>query len=228
MYLYIKSVRYDYISHHMRLLRHGDTGVTAGGHHYYSIASLYTRRRTLSLGRVVLLVVFFFVTCCCPLGVFSKSSTALMMQQQQQAVQAVNKPFSMVSSNNTVSSVQSNDRSNGIDVILPTATFDDESAAVAAVVDDEQQQQQHPVPVPVRLEELKQREAELAALLTAVRREKLAAIRSKPLTIGIVGFGRFGQFIGTYVNVACTSLHEMHILSLALAVASLVYLYKML
>lgn len=46
-----------------------------------------------------------------------------------------------------------------------------------------------------RLEELKQREAELARQLAAVRMEKLSALRAKPLTIGIVGFGRFGQFI---------------------------------
>mmetsp|Transcript_24242 Transcript_24242/g.57384 ORF Transcript_24242/g.57384 Transcript_24242/m.57384 type:complete len:557 (-) Transcript_24242:2513-4183(-) len=46
-----------------------------------------------------------------------------------------------------------------------------------------------------RLEELKQREAELAEQLAAIRMEKLSALRSKPLTIGIVGYGRFGQFI---------------------------------
>jgi arogenate dehydrogenase (NADP+) len=46
-----------------------------------------------------------------------------------------------------------------------------------------------------RLEELKQQEAELARQLKAIRMEKLAALRSRPLTIGIVGFGRFGQFI---------------------------------
>lgn len=46
-----------------------------------------------------------------------------------------------------------------------------------------------------RLEELKQQEAELAKQLAAVRMEKLSALRSKPLTIGIIGFGRFGQFI---------------------------------
>jgi arogenate dehydrogenase (NADP+), plant len=46
-----------------------------------------------------------------------------------------------------------------------------------------------------RLEELKQREAELAKQLALVRMEKLSALRSKPLTIGIIGFGRFGQFI---------------------------------
>lgn len=46
-----------------------------------------------------------------------------------------------------------------------------------------------------RLEELKQQEAELARQLAAIRMEKLAALRSRPLTIGIIGFGRFGQFI---------------------------------
>jgi arogenate dehydrogenase (NADP+), plant len=60
-----------------------------------------------------------------------------------------------------------------------------------------------------KLEVLKQLEAELAAQLALVRREKLAAIRSRPLTIGIVGFGRFGQFIAKtfakYGNVVVTS-----------------------
>jgi arogenate dehydrogenase (NADP+), plant len=60
-----------------------------------------------------------------------------------------------------------------------------------------------------KLEALKQLEAELAAQLALVRREKLAAIRSRPLTIGIVGFGRFGQFIAKtfakYGNVVVTS-----------------------
>ena len=60
-----------------------------------------------------------------------------------------------------------------------------------------------------RLEELKQREQELAAQLAAVRREKLSAIRSRPLTIGVVGFGRFGQFIARtfakYGRVVVTS-----------------------
>jgi prephenate dehydrogenase len=46
-----------------------------------------------------------------------------------------------------------------------------------------------------RLEGLKQREAELSSLLAEVRREKLETLRSRPLCIGIVGFGRFGQFI---------------------------------
>jgi arogenate dehydrogenase (NADP+) len=60
-----------------------------------------------------------------------------------------------------------------------------------------------------KLEELKQREAELSDLLAAVRREKLSAIRSRPLTIGVVGFGRFGQFIARtfakYGRVVVTS-----------------------
>ncbi|EEC50356.1 prephenate dehydrogenase [Phaeodactylum tricornutum CCAP 1055/1] len=60
-----------------------------------------------------------------------------------------------------------------------------------------------------KLEELKQKEAELASLLAAVRREKLSALRSRPLTIGVVGFGRFGQFIARtfakYGRVVVTS-----------------------
>uniref|UniRef100_A0A7S1ZVD2 Prephenate/arogenate dehydrogenase domain-containing protein n=1 Tax=Trieres chinensis TaxID=1514140 RepID=A0A7S1ZVD2_TRICV len=46
-----------------------------------------------------------------------------------------------------------------------------------------------------KIEKLKQREATLARLLAEVRLEKLATLRSRPLTIGVVGFGRFGQFI---------------------------------
>lgn len=45
------------------------------------------------------------------------------------------------------------------------------------------------------LEKLKQREAQLARLLSSVRQEKLSTLRSRPLKIGVVGFGRFGQFI---------------------------------
>jgi len=60
-----------------------------------------------------------------------------------------------------------------------------------------------------KLEALKQREAQLAAQLAAVRREKLSALRSRPLTIGIMGFGRFGQFIAKtfakYGNIVVTS-----------------------
>jgi len=46
-----------------------------------------------------------------------------------------------------------------------------------------------------KLEKLKQREAELAKLLAEVRLEKLQVLRDRPLRIGIMGFGRFGQFI---------------------------------
>ena len=46
-----------------------------------------------------------------------------------------------------------------------------------------------------KIEELKQREAALSRLLAAVRMEKLEALRSRPLNIGVVGFGRFGQFM---------------------------------
>ena len=48
---------------------------------------------------------------------------------------------------------------------------------------------------PGRIERLKQREAELACMLASIQREKLAVLRSRPLKIGVVGFGRFGQFI---------------------------------
>lgn len=60
-----------------------------------------------------------------------------------------------------------------------------------------------------KLEALKQREAELAEQLAAVRREKLDTLRSRPLSIGVVGFGRFGQFIAKtftkYGRVVVTS-----------------------
>lgn len=60
-----------------------------------------------------------------------------------------------------------------------------------------------------KLDKLKQREAELSRLLADVRREKLDEIRSRPLTIGVIGFGRFGQFIARtfskYGNVVVTS-----------------------
>eukprot|EP00590_Aulacoseira_subarctica_P007614 CAMPEP_0172416966 /NCGR_PEP_ID=MMETSP1064-20121228/3480_1 /TAXON_ID=202472 /ORGANISM="Aulacoseira subarctica , Strain CCAP 1002/5" /LENGTH=335 /DNA_ID=CAMNT_0013154985 /DNA_START=153 /DNA_END=1160 /DNA_ORIENTATION=+ len=52
-----------------------------------------------------------------------------------------------------------------------------------------------------KLEEMKQREAELIRSLDIVRQEKLALLRQRPLTIGIVGFGRFGQFMArTFVK----------------------------
>jgi len=55
-----------------------------------------------------------------------------------------------------------------------------------------------------KLEELKNKEATLSRMLAAIRREKLDALRSKPLNIGVVGFGRFGQFIAqTFHEHAC-------------------------
>jgi predicted dinucleotide-binding enzyme len=45
------------------------------------------------------------------------------------------------------------------------------------------------------LEELKQQEAELSRQLAEIYMEKLVALQSRPLIIGIIGFGRFGQFI---------------------------------
>mmetsp|Transcript_25644 Transcript_25644/g.38492 ORF Transcript_25644/g.38492 Transcript_25644/m.38492 type:complete len:416 (-) Transcript_25644:687-1934(-) len=60
-----------------------------------------------------------------------------------------------------------------------------------------------------KLEALKRREAVLARLLADVRNEKLSALRDRPLTIGVVGFGRFGQFIAKtfakYGRVVATS-----------------------
>lgn len=59
------------------------------------------------------------------------------------------------------------------------------------------------------LEKLKQEEARLSSLLAQVRQQKLSVLQSRPLTIGIIGFGRFGQFIGKsfskYGNVIGTS-----------------------
>ena len=60
-----------------------------------------------------------------------------------------------------------------------------------------------------KLEALKQLETELALQLAAVRQEKLRTIQSRPLTIGVIGFGRFGQFIAQtfqkYGRVVVTS-----------------------
>lgn len=54
-----------------------------------------------------------------------------------------------------------------------------------------------------RLEELKRREVELQELIELLRREKLKEINTYPLTIGIVGFGNFGQFLAkTFVKYA--------------------------
>ncbi|KAL9181051.1 hypothetical protein ACHAXT_009856 [Thalassiosira profunda] len=59
------------------------------------------------------------------------------------------------------------------------------------------------------LERLKQEEKNLASLLASVRQQKLSVLRSRPLKIGVVGFGRFGQFIAKsfakYGNVVGTS-----------------------
>lgn len=48
-----------------------------------------------------------------------------------------------------------------------------------------------------RLQELKRREEELMELLAALRQEKSAEILTQPLTIGVVGFGNFGQFLSS-------------------------------
>ena len=59
------------------------------------------------------------------------------------------------------------------------------------------------------LERLKKEEQRLSSLLDTIRQQKLAVLRSRPLSIGIIGFGRFGQFIGQYFtkygNVIATS-----------------------
>lgn len=59
------------------------------------------------------------------------------------------------------------------------------------------------------LEKLKQEEARLSSMLASVRQQKLAVLRSRPLNIGVIGFGRFGQFIAksftNYGNVIGTS-----------------------
>mmetsp|Transcript_39942 Transcript_39942/g.93757 ORF Transcript_39942/g.93757 Transcript_39942/m.93757 type:complete len:356 (-) Transcript_39942:480-1547(-) len=46
-----------------------------------------------------------------------------------------------------------------------------------------------------KLLDIKTREAKLFRLLAEVRQEKAIALASQPLNIGVVGFGRFGQFI---------------------------------
>mmetsp|Transcript_3447 Transcript_3447/g.7594 ORF Transcript_3447/g.7594 Transcript_3447/m.7594 type:complete len:421 (-) Transcript_3447:1127-2389(-) len=59
------------------------------------------------------------------------------------------------------------------------------------------------------LERLKEEEARLSAMLATIRQQKLSVLRSRPLTIGVIGFGRFGQFMGEkftkYANVIGTS-----------------------
>lgn len=65
------------------------------------------------------------------------------------------------------------------------------------------------VPTAGELERLKEEEAKLSAMLTSIRQQKLTVLRSRPLTVGVIGFGRFGQFIGKhftdYANVIGTS-----------------------
>jgi len=51
------------------------------------------------------------------------------------------------------------------------------------------------VPTCGKLELIKRREADLSKLLADVRLEKLQLLRDRPLKIGVMGFGRFGQFI---------------------------------
>ncbi|KAL7482964.1 hypothetical protein ACHAW6_008615 [Cyclotella cf. meneghiniana] len=77
-------------------------------------------------------------------------------------------------------------------------------------VDSHQEASSNMAPSPAgELEKLKQEEAKLSSLLAQVRQQKLSVLRSRPLTIGIIGFGRFGQFIGQsfakYGNVIGTS-----------------------
>lgn len=59
------------------------------------------------------------------------------------------------------------------------------------------------------LERIKQEEARLSSMLAAIRQEKLSVLRSRPLTVGVIGFGRFGQFIARgfskHSNVVGTS-----------------------
>mmetsp|Transcript_696 Transcript_696/g.770 ORF Transcript_696/g.770 Transcript_696/m.770 type:complete len:407 (+) Transcript_696:79-1299(+) len=54
-----------------------------------------------------------------------------------------------------------------------------------------------------RLAELKRREAELEELLKILRKEKTAEVNHVRLTIGVVGFGNFGQFLSkTFMDYA--------------------------
>ena len=45
-------------------------------------------------------------------------------------------------------------------------------------------------PTAGELERLKQEEARLSSLLASVRQRKASVLRSRPLTVGVVGFGR--------------------------------------
>ena len=59
---------------------------------------------------------------------------------------------------------------------------------------------------------MKAREAELRAQLAKVQREKAEVLSTKRLKIGIVGFGRFGQFLSTKF---ASYDHEIYGLSLS-------------
>ena len=48
---------------------------------------------------------------------------------------------------------------------------------------------------PITLSNLKSRETHLLNLLQSVRQRKLSLLKGRPLRIGVLGFGRFGQFI---------------------------------
>ena len=63
-----------------------------------------------------------------------------------------------------------------------------------------------------RLLAVKAREAELRAQLAKVQREKAEVLSTKRLKIGIVGFGRFGQFLSTKF---ASYDHEIYGLSLS-------------
>jgi arogenate dehydrogenase (NADP+), plant len=91
----------------------------------------------------------------------------------------------------------------------PSSLSDDENVDGNHQSRGESSGAQSPASQVGKLEGLKQREAELSSLLAEVRREKLETLRSRPLCIGIVGFGRFGQFIAKtfakYGRVVVTS-----------------------
>ena len=63
-----------------------------------------------------------------------------------------------------------------------------------------------------RLLAVKAREAELRAQLARVQREKAEVLAKRRLKIGIVGFGRFGQFLSTKF---ASYDHEIYGLSLS-------------
>mmetsp|Transcript_5995 Transcript_5995/g.11548 ORF Transcript_5995/g.11548 Transcript_5995/m.11548 type:complete len:402 (-) Transcript_5995:287-1492(-) len=70
-------------------------------------------------------------------------------------------------------------------------------------------QQPTGTPTAGELERLKIEEAKMSSMLASIRRQKLSVLRSRALTVGVIGFGRFGQFIGEkftkYGNLIGTS-----------------------